>query len=70
MKVLLIILSVLYVIGLIFTFFLVRTSIKTGATKEDSKLMVFFISILIWIASPVLMIASIKEVFKNLKHND
>lgn len=70
MKVLLIILSVLYTIGLVFTIFLVRTAIKTGATKESSKLGVFFVSIYVWITSPVLMIASLIHVFKNPEHQD
>lgn len=70
MKVLLIILSVLYAIGLVFTLLLVHTAIKTGATKEDSKLMVFFVSIYVWITSPVLMIASLIHVFKNPEHQD
>lgn len=70
MKVFFIIFSVLYAIGLIFTFFLVRTAIKTGATKDDSKWVIFFVSIYVWIASPVLMIASITRVFKNPEHKD
>lgn len=70
MKVLLIILSVLYAIGLVFTLFLVRTAIKTGAAKEHSKLMVFFVSIYVWITSPVLMIASLIRVFKSPEHQD
>jgi hypothetical protein len=32
--------------------------------------MVFFVSIYVWITSPVLMIASLIHVFKNPEHQD
>lgn len=60
----------LYSGGLIFSLLLIYTSVKNGATKEDSKAMVALIFFLLWAVSPVLMAASLAWVVRGFLRRD
>lgn len=56
MRALFITLAVIYAIGLLFTVGLAVTNFRTGVVRDDSKSLVVFIYLLVWILSPALLI--------------